>query len=103
MSGKRPLFRSPKFAEGMTSEAIEVSGVKLCIFAIGRGNGVARRFESMGTNEPSDISLLKPGKTAAINFFQTEHRHYSPGMRCAQSNVGLGLSILAECVRKASP
>ncbi len=72
MSGRRPLFRSPKFADGMTSEAIEVSGVKVCMFAIGRGSGVARRFESVtaDANEPSDISILKPGKRTAINFFQ---------------------------------
>jgi hypothetical protein len=40
------------------------------MFAIGRGSGVARRFESVPVvaNEPSDISILKPGKTAAKNF-----------------------------------
>src|SRR5579864_8182629 len=70
MSGRRPLFRSPKFADGMTSEAIEVSGVKVFISAIGRGNGVARRFESVLLVPPSDISILKPGKRTAINFFQ---------------------------------
>ena len=75
MSGKRPLFRSPKFAEGMTSEAIEESGVKVCISAMGRGSGVKRRFESIDVNEPSDISILKPGgstaKTDGNNFFST--------------------------------
>jgi hypothetical protein len=61
------LFRSPKFADGMTSEAIEESGLKVCIFAMGRGSGKARRFESVpgDANEPSDISILKPGSTAA--------------------------------------
>src|ERR1700722_2705773 len=72
MSGRRPLFRSPKFAEGMTSDAIEESGEKVCMFAIGRGNGAGRRFESVpeDANEPIDISILKPGRTTAITLFQ---------------------------------
>ena len=51
------MFRSPKLADGMTSEAIEESGLKVCMFAIGRKSGVARRFESVtgDANEPSDI------------------------------------------------
>src|ERR1700761_8024905 len=67
MSGKRPLFRSPKFGDGMTSEAIEESDVKVCMFAIGRKSGVARRFESASgeANEPSDIRGLKPGRRTA--------------------------------------
>jgi hypothetical protein len=43
--------------------------LKVCIFAMGRGSGMARRFESVSgdANEPSDISILKPGSTTA-NF-----------------------------------
>jgi len=37
------------------------------MFAIGRGNGAGRRFESVpeDANEPIDISILKPGKRTA--------------------------------------
>src|SRR3569832_2984690 len=72
MSAIRPLFRSPKFAEGITSEAIEESGVKVCMFAIGRGSGVARRLESVpeDANEPIDLSILKTGRTTATAYFQ---------------------------------
>src|SRR5487761_260192 len=101
MSGTRPLFRSPKLAEGMTSDAIEVSGVKIFIFAIGRGSGVARRFESEpgDANEPIDISILKPGKRTALANFQNVFDHYSLVMPWAQSNSRLAACILAGCVR----
>jgi hypothetical protein len=73
------LFRSPKFAEWMTSDAIEVSGVKIFIFAIGLGSGVARRLESgpADANEPIDISILKPGSTTATANFRNVFSHYS--------------------------
>src|SRR5476649_585294 len=73
MSGKRPLFRSPKFAEGMTSEAIEESGVNVFMSELPRGIGRARwRFVSnpAGANEPSDIGLLKPGRRTAKSRLQ---------------------------------
>jgi hypothetical protein len=58
MSGARALFLSPQFGEGMTSEAIEESGVKVFMFDWSRGSGAARRFESVpaDANEPDDIS-----------------------------------------------
>src|ERR1700720_950218 len=105
MSGRRPLFRSPKFAEGMTSDAIEESGEKVCMFAIGRGNGAGRRFESVpeDANEPIDISILKPGRTTAITLFQKKYvSHYSLKVTSAQSVIRPAMSILAECVRGAS-
>src|SRR5271169_5124714 len=64
MSGRRPLFRSPKFGEGITSEAIEESGENVFIFARGRGSGTARRFESVpaDANEPSAIWIAQTGQ-----------------------------------------
>src|SRR5579862_5736592 len=105
MSGRRPLLRSPKLADGMTSEAMEVSGVKVCMFAIGRGSGVARRFESVAgdANEPTDISKLKPGKRTAKVLIHKIHAHYSPVRPRAQSIIPAAPSILAECVRNAPP
>jgi hypothetical protein len=98
MSGKRPLFRSPKFAEGITSEAIEESGEKVFMLAFGRGSGTARRFESEPTdaNEPDDIELLKPGRRTAIVRFQNEPFHYSFMAPSAQSDNRLPRCILAE-------
>ena len=47
MSGCRPPLRSPKFAEGMTSDAIDESGVKSGSSAQPLGIGSARgRFDS---------------------------------------------------------
>src|SRR5579862_8569148 len=63
MSMPRPLLRSPKFGEGMTSEAIEVSGVKIFMFAAVFGIGSERsRFESDPSegSEPEDIVQFKP-------------------------------------------
>src|ERR1700722_6043406 len=74
MSGRRALFRSPWFGDGMTSEAIEESGVNVFIFALALGSGAARRsLESSptGANEPSGIGQLKPGRRTAIVRFQS--------------------------------
>src|SRR5664279_2652113 len=73
MSGKRPLLRSPKLTDGMTSEAIEESGVNVFMSELPRGIGRARwRFESnpAGANELSDIGLLKPGRRTAKSRLQ---------------------------------
>jgi hypothetical protein len=88
----------------MTSDAIEVSGVKIFMFAIGRGSGVARRFESesLVANEPIDISILKPGKTTATVNFQNVFSDYSLVMPWAQSNSRLAACILTGCVPNAS-
>src|SRR5664279_4230863 len=77
MSGKRPLLRSPKLADGMTSEAIEESWVNVFMSELPRGIGRARwRFESnpAGANEPSDIGVLKPGRRTAKSRLQREPR-----------------------------
>src|SRR5579872_4910729 len=104
MSGWRFWFRSPKFAEAMTSEAIEVSGVKVCIFAIGRGSGMARRFESLDANEPGGISILKPGETTAIEFFKNNVLHYSLPMSAAQSPAGVsGVHFGRVCAERITP
>ena len=60
---------------GMTSEAIDESGVKVFISALALGIGRARRrFESKleGANEPSGIGRLKPGRRTAIVRFKNE-------------------------------
>lgn len=47
MSGCRPLLRSPKFGEGITSEATDESGVKVFMLLLPPGIGSTRlRFES---------------------------------------------------------
>jgi hypothetical protein len=46
MSGGRPLLRSPEFGDGMTSDTIEESGVKLIMFALPLGmRRASGRFE----------------------------------------------------------
>jgi hypothetical protein len=46
------LVRSPKFGDGITSETVEESGVKILMFVLVRGSGKARcRFES----DPSEV------------------------------------------------
>jgi hypothetical protein len=74
----------------MTSEAIEESGENVFMFAIGRGSGTARRFESGPTdaNEPSDMGWLKPGRRTAAVRLQNEPCHYSFMERSTQSITG---------------
>jgi hypothetical protein len=89
----------------MTSEAIDVSGVKVFIFVIGRGSGMACRCESgaVDTNEPDDISMLKPGKTTAKKI---DPENASP-LSFAGVRHAIGYpkptDILDRCVRSASP
>src|SRR5664279_1003058 len=95
MSGKRPLFRSPKLTDGITSDAIEESGVNVFISELPRGIGRARwRFESnpAGANEPSDIGLLKPGRRTAKSRLQRE-RAFTIPLRCPQRNAGPGRRV----------
>src|SRR5579871_2072822 len=105
MSGTRPLFLSPKLADGMTSEAIEESGLNVCMFAIGRGSGAAPRFESVtgDANEPSVISILKSRQYGGSGNFQNIWQHYSSPQARAQSHGRSVTSILPRCVRNASP
>jgi hypothetical protein len=86
MLGRRPLFRSPKFGEGMTSEATEESGENVFMFEYSCGSGAERRFESepADANEPNDMEWLKPGRRTATVSFQNEPRHYSPMTASAQ-------------------
>src|ERR1700759_4875585 len=73
MSGLRPLLRSPKLADGMTSETTEESGVNVFMFALPLGVGRARRRFRSGlaaANEPASIGQLKPGGTTAKLRFQ---------------------------------
>jgi hypothetical protein len=72
------------------------------MFAIGRGSGMARRFESVPVVPPSDISILKTRQENGNQLFQKYLDHYSPSVLAAQSAGGLRWSILAECVRDAS-
>src|SRR5581483_6274943 len=66
MSGARPLFRSPQFGDGITSEAIEESGLNVFMFAFSRGAGSARwRFEST-RSEVSDMGHFKTDWQATI-------------------------------------
>src|SRR3954451_1047643 len=73
MSAARSLARSPKLADGMTSETTEESGVNGCMSALPLGSGSGRRrffSEPTDADEPCGIGQLKPGKrTAAIVFF----------------------------------
>ncbi|WP_229176564.1 hypothetical protein [Bradyrhizobium ivorense] len=73
MSGWRPLARSPKFTDGITSEAIEESGVNVFNSATPFGTGRVRcRFESPleDEDEPEAISSLKN---------PAQHRHTTNG------------------------
>src|SRR3954453_17354374 len=73
MSGARSLARSPKLADGITSETTEESGVNGCMSALPFGSGSGRRrffSEPTDANEPCGIGQLKPGRrTAAIFLF----------------------------------
>jgi hypothetical protein len=66
------MFRSPKFGDGTTSEAIDESGLNVFMFALSRGTGTARRFESVpaDADEPINMGTPKPGSTTAMSFFQ---------------------------------
>src|ERR1700754_4078511 len=91
MSAARSLARSPKLADGMTSETTEESGVNGFMSALPLGSGSGRRrFESEPTDadEPCSIGQLKPGRrTAAILFFGELQRwlHYPDPMARTQS------------------
>src|ERR1700761_8684353 len=83
MSGARPLFRSPQFGDGITSEAIEESGLNVFMFAFSRGAGSARwRFEST-LSEISDMGTLQ-NKGANNNTDSPDHYSFMTG--AAQSH-----------------
>src|SRR4051794_32272070 len=74
MSGSRSLYLSPKLADGITSEAIDESGVNGFMLALAPGIGRARcRFELTlsDANEPKDITKLKPDRTNATHGAET--------------------------------
>src|SRR5690349_12114588 len=59
MSGTRSLFRSPKFADGITSETTDESGVNA--FAAGPSCGACWRFEAdlSEAGEPGGMKISK--------------------------------------------
>jgi hypothetical protein len=70
MSGVRPLFRSPKFSEGTTSNTTEESGVNFGMSALAFGIGRARWRFGAGFSDvigPNSTSSLKPGGSAAFD------------------------------------
>src|SRR5262249_31768547 len=99
MSGARPLLRSPKFGEGITSEAIEESGVNVFMFALSRGTGSARwRFEST-LSEVSDMGHFK--NWLASNKYRIEC-HYPFMAALAQSHDRPLSRFCPRCVPDAS-
>jgi hypothetical protein len=69
------LARSPKLADGMTSETTDESGTNVFILALPLGVGRARRrfvSDPAAANEPESMGQLKPGgRTAMVRFQQS--------------------------------
>src|SRR5882724_6387365 len=95
MSGRRPLFRSPWFGDGMTSEAIEESGLN--VFMLALAPGIARtRGGAEGMPSGLDIGGGIGGFQSGARHWQgindsRVNRHYSPVVRSAQSQSSQGL------------
>src|SRR4051812_24207050 len=102
MSGRRPLLRSPKFGDGMTSETTEESGVNVCMSALPFGIGRARkRFESNppDTNEPECIGRPKTGKRTTI---ERQWRHYPDWTELCNRRlikISLFYQLCKRCIR----
>src|SRR4051794_13951687 len=102
MSGRRPLLRSPKFGDGMTSETTEESGVNVFMSALPLGIGRARkRFESIPpeTNEPECIGRPKTGKRTTR---ERQCRHYPDLDWAGQSSRHQDFLFFINCVNAAS-
>jgi len=81
MLGMRPLFPSPKFGEGMTSDTTDESGMNFSISRLALGIGRARcRLVSDPTdvNERNDMQPLKTGETTTPRGFS---KAKGPGQR----------------------